>query len=1094
MQVTCEKCSAKYNIADDKIKSTGTAVRCPKCQAVFKVFGGATPGPAVACANCGKQTASVPGQAVVFCDECRNKLAGDSGGNEDFSGANLFGGAPEAPKSDDPFAGNIFGDEPAAPVAPAAPAAPPAPAPGGLFDEPAAPSGGGGLFDEPAAPAAGGSLFDEPAAPAGGGGLFDDAPAKPAAESSLFDEPAAPAGGSNLFDEPAGDTGGGLFDDAPQPPASAAADPFGDFDAPAGGGAAAAPQEAADPFAEFSSQPDDGMGFQETPEESAAASAAADAGMDGALGDEEPVSGPVREKAAPQFKKKELSGKDRILELLTENGAKIGIAAGAVVALVLVILVAALALLPGSFQARPTREDDKPGMLAALSFTLQEKLGTAYYGKAMEDAFLKSGQKAMAAWSGRGFTSAEKEYNELLAFDANNAAAKAALVELYATWDLVRAAKGHEKQLLPLFKEVKPTGETLARALLALGQYAEAATAAAAVPEKKELYAGMAAWYAGDVSGAVAALGAYAKKTPADFLGSLYLARALRDARSYAEADSAYTAAARLGNGNAEANLELGMLYYGPLASEEKALRVLTEATEDKAGAPEALRAEAKYYLAHILQRRGRVPQALDAVQEALKAAPANPRYLTRLGNIYFDINKTYDAYTAYDKARASDPKYVEAYIGLGRAKEKLEKQTEALELYKKAIDIDPVNMQANFLYAGLVLRQGRKDEAERVFTAVLEREPENIEAISHLATFYVDQQRNGDALKQFARIIELQPNKIDGYIGRGSVLLLEKDTAGAKKMFEHAASLDPANPMVLFRLGQAAYLENDFATAAKSLQEALAKDPYHWESHLYMGMTHFQESRFDEALKEYQKALDVNERAAEVYRQRALVYLKQAALDANPKTAAIVIGKAVGEMERALYYNPGNADYYFDYGVSLNASGLAGKAKDQWMKAKELRPGFKEAMFAMADYYVSFTDYGNAEAILKEVLKTSPKNAQAYLGMGKVYLAKGSLDEAYRAFSRAAQLEPKNADAQNLIGEVFDRQGLTNQAFTHFQRALRLDPKHGVAHFNLSLYWKDRDPKKAKQEVKAAIQSGTLTKEKAEEAQNALKELEYLK
>lgn len=38
MLVSCPKCTSRYQLGDDKIKSTGTKVRCPRCQNTFKVF------------------------------------------------------------------------------------------------------------------------------------------------------------------------------------------------------------------------------------------------------------------------------------------------------------------------------------------------------------------------------------------------------------------------------------------------------------------------------------------------------------------------------------------------------------------------------------------------------------------------------------------------------------------------------------------------------------------------------------------------------------------------------------------------------------------------------------------------------------------------------------------------------------------------------------------------------------------------------------------------------------------------------------------------------------------------------------------------
>ena len=38
MLVSCPKCTSRYQLSDDKIRSTGTKVRCPRCQNTFRVF------------------------------------------------------------------------------------------------------------------------------------------------------------------------------------------------------------------------------------------------------------------------------------------------------------------------------------------------------------------------------------------------------------------------------------------------------------------------------------------------------------------------------------------------------------------------------------------------------------------------------------------------------------------------------------------------------------------------------------------------------------------------------------------------------------------------------------------------------------------------------------------------------------------------------------------------------------------------------------------------------------------------------------------------------------------------------------------------
>ncbi len=1077
MQIVCEKCDARYGLADDKIKPSGTSVRCPKCNHVFKVFppgadaaggGGAT----VACANCGKDTPAVAGQAVVFCDTCRQQIADPQGAPA----------APAAGAAADPFAGmadafggdsgGLFQDAPAAPAADPFADAAPAPA-----------ASGGGLFDdEPAGAAADPFAADAPPA---GGGLFDDQAASPASGGGLFD------------DEPAGQSDGGLFD---EPAGGQQADPFADFDSTPATGPATS--NAADPFGDFDSQPEDDYGFSEaTPTGTTTLDTVSQPQSFADIEEPAAAPAPVREKTAVQFKQREESAKEKLIEFLAERGPVLGLAAGGALVGIVLLLTAALAFLPGTFNARPDSAENPPGFLSRTSFSLQKLMKSSYYGQAMEDSFIASAQREAQTWNGRGFANAEKELNSLLEFDPANERARAELAQLYATWGLVEEDARHAARIDQFLSAPGVSPHAKARAGLMRGKPAEVRALLGQVGDEAPLYEALANLITVPATGetapspqaAFAALREFRTGQPRHFLGALLYARALRDAESYPEAVSAYEQAGAIVGGHAKSKLETGRLYY-LLGESDKAMEAFNQALADKLGPSSRVQAEAKYYLANILHRRGRGPEAVASIQTALSIDPTNPRYLVQLGDIHFNNGKIIDAHQAYEKAMKSDANFVDAYIGMGTTSERLDKVDDARRNYEKAIALDPVNARANFLFAGLILKEGRKREAEDVLRKLVERDPTNIAAVDKLAHFYMDDKRYKEALALYDVAVVKAPQNPDVYVGQGVVLMAMERLKEAKQAFEKGAAFDPENPAVQFRLGQAAYLEGDDAMAERSLSKALARDPYHSEAHLYYGMTLARQGNHTDAHKEFQRSLDVNVRAAEVYRQRGLLYLKESNAESDANKASILVEKAIKELEQALYYDKDNADYYFDYGIVLDAGSKAGKARDAWLKAKELRPGFKEAMFHLARYYVSFTDYKAAEGTLNEVLAKSPNDARAHLEMGKVYFATNRLDKARSTLLKAIRLNGKLADAYELLGEVYNREGKYNEAVGYFQKALKADPKHGVAYFQLALYYKDRDPAKAKQMFNRAIGTSTLSREKVEEAQLLLKELDYVK
>ena len=1083
MQITCESCHSKYNLADDKIKPTGTSVRCPKCSVVFKVFPPASEAEQVSCANCGKQTPAKPGMTVVFCTDCQRQLTDPEPGSGDAPAAGAAQDAGSAPLGDDPFSDD---------------AAPPA-AGNGDFDD-------GGLFDDaPAAPSPSGGLFDDDDGDQGGGGLFEDAP-DDGAGADPFGESAPPAADGGLFDDGEPD-GGGLFDDAPQgqeddpfgdfsepagdpsedpfgeeaPAASSEADPFGDFSEPAPG---AEMGDEADPFGEPAGGGDDDLGFS-------------DPGESDPFGDdesEEPAAEfkPVREKKAPKITQKAGSPIDVVVDAVRDYGARVGMIIGALAVIGGLGLVVAMAFLPETFDARPPRGQDQPGFLSSTSFSLQKMMETSYYGQAMQDAFLVASEREMATWSGEGFGNAAGELRQLLSFDGANRDAKTALVNVYATWGLVEETDQHADELVSLAAEADPSPEVQARMALVLGNFDQVRVLAPQLGHKAPLYLSMVSGATGAITDAVPGLRAYTAAQPEDFLGALSYAHLLRDQKEYAAAISAYERASALVGGNAKASLEIGKMYFGPLEDWGRASTALEDALNPARKGSPTVRAEAAYRQARILHERGRGSDALARIESALAHQSDNPHYLTTLADIQHESGRIVDAFQNYERARNADPEHIDAHIGLGLTNERLDKPDEAVASFETALSIDSGHPRANMLFAQMMLRRGDMERAETILKDALSLNPRHPPLVDNLASFYVNRGELDEALRLYTRLTELAPDELAGYVGRGVVLVEQGDLGRAKQMFQRAARIDTENPDVLYRLGQTAYLEGDLATAQSSLERALDRKPTHWESRLYLGMARASQEEYDEALTEYQRALDMNARAAEVYRQRALVYWKQSKQleGAAAKTRA---DSAVREMDEALRYDPDNADYYFDYGVILDSAGVSGRARDAWIRAIELRPTFREAQFRLAKYYLGFMQHDNAEELLRDILRHSPRDDAAHLEMARVYLATGRLDEAQRQLTRVVNLNSRNADAFHMMGVVLLRKGMAQQARSYFERALQVQPRHSMAHFQLGLYFKDRSPERSRTHFQTAVDSGNLSQERLEEANIALRELQYM-
>jgi len=111
----------------------------------------------------------------------------------------------------------------------------------------------------------------------------------------------------------------------------------------------------------------------------------------------------------------------------------------------------------------------------------------------------------------------------------------------------------------------------------------------------------------------------------------------------------------------------------------------------------------------------------------------------------------------------------------------------------------------------------------------------------------------------------------------------------------------------------------------------------------------------------------------------------------------------------------------------------------------------------ALAQTYSRMGRGGEAEALLRRVLTTSPNAATTWNNLGAAYMSEGKVDEAADAFSRAVAIDPSLAAAHNGLGVAYARRGDMERAAAEWRRALELRPDYADARDNLERATKGR-------------------------------------
>jgi Flp pilus assembly protein TadD len=124
-------------------------------------------------------------------------------------------------------------------------------------------------------------------------------------------------------------------------------------------------------------------------------------------------------------------------------------------------------------------------------------------------------------------------------------------------------------------------------------------------------------------------------------------------------------------------------LASGQVVQAEQAFRALTQTYPDLGG-PHA-------DLGLIYRQSGKLPEAVAALEKAVRASPQQPTYLNQLGLAYRQQGRFDKAREAYEQALAIDPDYATAALNLGILNDLyLGDSRRAVELYERYLALSP--------------------------------------------------------------------------------------------------------------------------------------------------------------------------------------------------------------------------------------------------------------------------------------------------------------------------------------------------------------------------------------------------------------------
>jgi tetratricopeptide (TPR) repeat protein len=169
--------------------------------------------------------------------------------------------------------------------------------------------------------------------------------------------------------------------------------------------------------------------------------------------------------------------------------------------------------------------------------------------------------------------------------------------------------------------------------------------------------------------------------------------------------------------------------------------------------------AEAYDEVGASMQELGRVPEAMDLFQQALRIDPDSATAHVDLGNALLAQGRLNDAIRHYEKALRIRPDYPEAHIDLGGVLLQAGKIQEAIEQYKQALRLNPDYAEAHSNLGAIFQRMGKLPEAVAQYELALRINPDYAEAHFNLGLALERLGRTPEAIEHYQQALKLRPD-----------------------------------------------------------------------------------------------------------------------------------------------------------------------------------------------------------------------------------------------------------------------------------------------------------------------------------------------
>jgi tetratricopeptide (TPR) repeat protein len=447
--------------------------------------------------------------------------------------------------------------------------------------------------------------------------------------------------------------------------------------------------------------------------------------------------------------------------------------------------------------------------------------------------------------------------------------------------------------------------------------------------------------------------------------------------------------------------------------------------------------AASMFELSEQYSNAGRIEEAYNMIQKAVKLDPENKWYQIRLGLFYRNLDQ-YDKfiklYEDLTKKYPEDPDMLSELIDAYLVTEKYDKAVEKMDLLEQQIGANEFITEQRL---NVFKRQGNNKKVISELEKLIEHNPENVRYYGMLAQTYAETGKEKEALKTYEKIKEINPD--NPYINISLLEFYEKNGDMDKAFNELLAAIRNKNLDLTTKANTYDYWMQK-NNQSKQINEQVRQcgdafietHPDNKLGYLVLGSYYMVNENAQKSKELHQKALAID---STDFRSWQNLIISESRLNENEAVRDHAVA--------ALKYYPMQPVFYWYAGVANsvlenNDDAITYLEKGRRYTSDKLQMANFDAF--LGDIYHQQGEEEKAFDAYDRTLRNDPDNALVLNNYAYYLAVKGQdLDKALEMSTKAIAAEPDNPIYLDTHAWVLYMKGDYKEAEKHMKKALKL-------------------------------------------------------